>query len=82
MGPHTFNFVQAAELAVAAGAAFAVPDLQRALEKVLALLQCEPDLQAAGRAAGDFSQTHRGAAARTAHAVKKLLASFTAPTGR
>jgi 3-deoxy-D-manno-octulosonic-acid transferase len=69
-------------LAVAAGAAFAVPDLQQALEKVLALLRCEHDLQAAGTAAGKLSQTHRGAAARTAQAVTKLLAALKAPAGR
>lgn len=73
MGPHTFNFAQAAELAVEAGAAFARPDMARAVAKALALVQSTPDLhqaQAAGRALG---QEHGGAAQRTALAVQQLL---------
>jgi 3-deoxy-D-manno-octulosonic-acid transferase len=73
MGPHTFNFVQAASLAVVAGAAFEVADLPQALEKVVALLGSEHDLQAARRAAQDLSLAHTGAAERTARAVKQLL---------
>lgn len=73
MGPHTFNFAQAAELAVEAGAAFARPDMARAVAKALALVQSAPDLhqaQAAGQALG---QEHGGAARRTALAVQQLL---------
>lgn len=73
MGPHTFNFAQAAELAAEAGAAFARPDMGRALAKAQALVQSAPDLhqaQAAGRALG---QEHGGAARRTALAVQALL---------
>ena len=73
MGPHTFNFAQAAELAVEAGAAFARPDMARAVAKALALVQSAPDLhqaQAAGQALG---REHGGAARRTALAVKQLL---------
>jgi 3-deoxy-D-manno-octulosonic-acid transferase len=73
MGPHTFNFVQAASLAVVAGAAFEVADLPQALEKVVALLGSEHDLQAARRAAQDLSLAHTGAAERTARAVKQML---------
>jgi 3-deoxy-D-manno-octulosonic-acid transferase len=73
MGRHTFNFVQAAELAVAAGAAFEAADLSTAIDKVQALLRCEPDLQAASNAARALGLAHRGAAARTALAVKSIL---------
>jgi 3-deoxy-D-manno-octulosonic-acid transferase len=73
MGPHTFNFAQAAELAMAAGAAAEAPDLQQAVNKVLALLRTAADLHAAGSAARAFGQAHRGAAARTARAVQQLL---------
>ena len=73
MGPHTFNFAQAAELAMAAGAAAEVSDLLQAVDKVLALLRTATDLQAAGSAARAFGQAHRGAAARTARAVQELL---------
>jgi len=73
MGPHIFNFVQAAELATQAGAAFVAPDLPQALDKVLALLGSKPELQAAGDAARVLSLAHRGAAARTASAVQSIL---------
>jgi len=74
MGPHTFNFAQAAELAVAAGAAFAQDDLAHALTKALALVQSEPDWRMARAAARDLGLAHRGAAQRTAEAVRQLLA--------
>ena len=73
MGPHTFNFAQAAELAMAAGAASETPDLPQAVDKVLALLRSAHDLQGAVNAAQVFGQAHRGAAARTALAVCQLL---------
>jgi 3-deoxy-D-manno-octulosonic-acid transferase len=83
MGPHTFNFTQAAEVAVAAGAAFEVSDLDQALQKAWSLLQSDTDLQKAASAAREMSQAHRGAAARTALAVRELLeAAVIAPTGR
>jgi 3-deoxy-D-manno-octulosonic-acid transferase len=74
MGPHTFNFAQAAELAAEAGAAFAQPDMPHAMAKVLALLQSEPELQNAQAAARALGLEHGGAAKRTALAVQQLLA--------
>jgi 3-deoxy-D-manno-octulosonic-acid transferase len=55
MGPHTFNFAEAAELALAAGAAQAVTDMATGCRSALALavdpaLQTEPGC---GRAHGD-----------------------------
>jgi 3-deoxy-D-manno-octulosonic-acid transferase len=82
MGPHTFNFTQAVEVAVAAGAAFEVPDLDHALQKAWSLLQSGTDLQKAASAARNVSQAHRGAAARTALAVRELLGAPIGPTGR
>jgi len=73
MGPHTFNFAQAAELAVEAGAAFARPDMPRAIAKALALVQSEPQLRKAQAAAFALGQEHGGAAKRTAAAVQQLL---------
>jgi 3-deoxy-D-manno-octulosonic-acid transferase len=72
MGPHTFNFSQAAEWAEAAGAARRVPDLAAALAAAQALLADAPALAAMRRAALDFAQAHQGAAARTAAAVLAL----------
>lgn len=73
MGPHTFNFAEAAEMARAAGAAFEVPDMQSALQRVNELLESETALTAARAAALAWSQAHRGAAARTVAAVLPLL---------
>lgn len=73
MGPHTFNFAQAAELAVEAGAAFAQPDMPHAISKVLALLQSARGLQKARSAARALGLQHGGAAKRTALAVQQLL---------
>ncbi len=72
MGPHTFNFTQAAELALAAGAAVRVADLDAAVREVLVLLgSARRDRMA--RAALDFAAQHRGAAARMAEQIVGLL---------
>ncbi len=74
MGPHTFNFAEAAALAQAAGAAQQVPDLAAGLAAVQALL-ADPAAQAERRqAALAFAGAHRGAAARSAEALLQLLA--------
>jgi 3-deoxy-D-manno-octulosonic-acid transferase len=72
-GPHTFNFAQAAELACEAGAAFEVADMASALLQVQLLLDSPRALQNASQAALTLSQAHRGAAERTAKAVRALL---------
>ena len=74
MGPHTFNFAQAAELAEAAGAAQRVPTLGDAVAAAQAWLADVPGLARRRAAALAFAQAHRGAAERTAAAVAVLLA--------
>ena len=73
MGLHTFNFAQAGELAVEAGAAFARPDMARAVAKALALVHSPSDLQNARAAGQALGLEHGGAARRTALAVRQLL---------
>ena len=73
MGPHTFNFAQAAELAQAAGAAFAQADMSQAVNIALALVQSPKALQSARDAARNLGLAHRGAAQRTSEAVQQLL---------
>ncbi|MEY2860659.1 MAG: hypothetical protein RL392_1117, partial [Pseudomonadota bacterium] len=73
MGPHTFNFAQAAELSVAGGAAFEVPDIAAAVDQARALVQSATDLAQAHAAALALNQAHRGAAERTAMAIHQLL---------
>ena len=71
MGPHTFNFEEAATLAAQDHVAFRADTLESAIECSLAL--CTPD-SFARNAASDFVAKHRGAAVKTATAIQKLLA--------
>jgi 3-deoxy-D-manno-octulosonic-acid transferase len=73
MGPHTFNFTEAAALAQASGAAFAQADLSHAVDQALALVHSPQELAQAHTAALALGQAHRGAALRTAVAVRDLL---------
>jgi 3-deoxy-D-manno-octulosonic-acid transferase len=73
MGPHTFNFAQAAELAQAQGAAFAQSDLNSAVDYALDLIASPARLQAAKDAAFALGQAHRGAAQRTAQELVGIL---------
>ncbi len=72
MGPHTFNFAQAAELAEAAGAAQTVPDLAAAVQRALAWAGDPAERARRAAAALAFAAAHRGAARRTAQAIVDL----------
>ena len=72
MGPHTFNFAEASELAAQAGAARRVDDIEAGLEAALALLNDAPGLADAGQRARAFAAAHRGAAQRMAEAIDAL----------
>ena len=72
MGPHTFNFAQAAELAEAAGAAVTVPDLAAAVQRALAWAGDPAERARRAAAALAFAAAHRGAARRTAQAIVDL----------
>jgi 3-deoxy-D-manno-octulosonic-acid transferase len=69
MGPHTFNFEQAAEGALAAGAAERMPDIDAAVAVALLWLQDRAALAERATKARAFAAVHRGAAARMAEAV-------------
>ncbi|WP_210545117.1 3-deoxy-D-manno-octulosonic acid transferase [Rhodoferax sp. PAMC 29310] len=73
MGPNTFNFLQAAELAQAAGAAIRVADLSEAVAKTGDLLGNPTDQATMTLAALGLSRTHRGALEKTVTAVTVLL---------
>lgn len=74
MGPHTFNFAQAAEMAQLEGAAYEVPDMAQALERALQLVQDPVALEAASSAALAFALRHAGAARRASVQIVELLA--------
>ncbi len=76
MGPHTFNFAEAAELALAAGAALRLPDIGAAVRRAAALAAdaaAADERRAMAAAALAFAERHRGAAARTAQAILGVM---------
>ena len=73
MGPHTFNFAEAAQLAEEAGAALRVQDMAQAVTTALQMVRFGPDENAHVQACMAFSQAHRGAAQRTAQALLPFL---------
>jgi 3-deoxy-D-manno-octulosonic-acid transferase len=73
MGPHTFNFAEAAQLAEEAGAALRVQDMAQAVTTALQMVRFGPDENAHVQACMAFSQAHRGAAQRTAQALLPYL---------
>ena len=75
MGPHTFNFAEAAQLAQEAGAALRVADMNEAVRTAVQLATDAPRRAAAAAAGLSFAAAHRGAAERTADAVLALIPS-------
>ena len=65
LGPSVFNFQQAAEEAIAAGAAVAVPHADAAMDAVLKWLEDPLARDNAGENARQFVAAHRGATGRT-----------------
>ncbi len=72
LGPHTYNFEQAAEQAVACGAALRATDAEDGMRAALALLGDAARREAAGAAGLDFAAAHRGATARTMEILERL----------
>ena len=80
MGPHTFNFTEAAALAQAAGAAQRVTDMAQAVRAALVLMSDERAQAQAAQAGLDFAARHQGAAARTLAALHPLIFTGTPHT--
>ena len=78
VGPHTFNFAQATEDAIAYGAALRVGDANEAASCAEKLLNDRTALQAMRDAASRFSQAHRGATQRTVALIGETTALRTA----
>jgi 3-deoxy-D-manno-octulosonic-acid transferase len=74
MGPHTFNFAEAADLALAAGAAWRASDMIQAASQALALTHSQVRDRMAQRAL-QFAARHRGAARRMAERIVALVAT-------
>ena len=66
VGPHTYNFEEAAKGAIKAGAAMRVRDAREALENALAITADEARRREMGTKALEFVRAHRGAVDRLA----------------
>lgn len=75
MGPHTFNFAEAATLSLEAGAARRVETLDQAVTDAMALLDDPARRAGMAASATTFAAAHRGAAQRMADRILALLPS-------
>jgi len=75
MGPSTFNFAEAAELSLAAGASLRVGDIGEGVARAVALV-ADPQRAAFVERTLAFAAAHRGAAARMA---AEIVARLTSP---
>lgn len=78
IGPYTYNFAQAAESAVAAGAAARVNDAGEAIRLARSLLQDRGLRERMGKAGVAFCTAHRGATERTLAICERLLSRTSA----
>ena len=76
-GPHMFNFAEATRLAVEAGAAVQVNNLDEAFTVVASWLNDEAKRKAMGLAAHHFCDQHRGATRKTADLLRPFIQSVT-----
>jgi len=81
MGPHTFNFAQAAELAIAADAAARVETMAQGVDLACAWLHDHDALAERARRATEFAAQHRGAAQRMADRIAELRTSSASGRG-
>lgn len=73
VGPHTYNFAQAADQAVDEGAAWRVPNAAGVVDRARTLLADEALRRAMGEAGRRFCARHRGATERVMKVVEELL---------
>ncbi|WP_341677619.1 lipid IV(A) 3-deoxy-D-manno-octulosonic acid transferase [Niveibacterium sp. SC-1] len=77
IGPHTFNFAQASEHAVTAGAALRCQDASQAVTAALTLLADTRRRAAMSSAAREFAEAHRGALGKTLELIDLLMTGAT-----
>ena len=76
VGPHTYNFAEAAEQAVAAGAALRFESAEQAVAAACSLVDEPARLADMSVAADRFARTHQGATQRTLQALAPALAAL------
>ncbi|HXY05902.1 MAG TPA: lipid IV(A) 3-deoxy-D-manno-octulosonic acid transferase [Burkholderiaceae bacterium] len=82
LGPHMFNFAQAADDALQAGAAQCVQDAPSALEAMQQICVQESRRQSMAQAALAFAGAHRGATERTVQLIDEVLQGAISAVGR
>ncbi len=70
LGPSTFNFALASELAIEAGAALQLDNAEALVNQAIMLAQDQPKREAMGKQGMAFTHQHQGATARTLAALK------------
>ena len=73
IGPHTFNFSEAADLAIAAGAAMRITSPEALVDMAVELLVDPDRRRKVGQAGVAFCRQHIGATARTVAVVNQLM---------
>jgi 3-deoxy-D-manno-octulosonic-acid transferase len=73
LGPHTYNFEEAAEQAIDCGAAIRVDNAQAAVGQALTLIGDSVRLEQMSEAATRFTLAHRGATEKTMQVLTDLL---------
>lgn len=73
MGPHTFNFAEAANWAQEAGAAQRAPDMRRGVHLALRWMDKTGELEAARMRCLEFAGAHQGASYKTVTAMLGIL---------
>jgi 3-deoxy-D-manno-octulosonic-acid transferase len=71
VGPHTFNFSEATELAIEAGAAIRVADAREAIQRISQLLTDKETREAMSHAGLTFAEANRGAVHLTLDWINK-----------
>lgn len=79
VGPHTFNFTEASEKAIAAGAALRCADLDAAIQCCMKWLGEPTTCQTMGLAGEKFTAANRGATASILKAIHETLAGMAHP---
>ena len=72
MGPHTFNFEQAADGALDARAALRVADIERGVPRAIELA-LDPQREQWSQRALAFAELHKGAAQRMAERIVRVM---------
>ena len=81
MGPSTFNFSEAAELSLAAGASLRVSDMAAAVTTASELMAASGRRELVSGNALRFASQHRGAARRMARRIEPMASSHALPPG-